>query len=292
MLIPAPFTNPLPDQAIASMAASYYIPGKDLKIIGEVFAAKPDQSVAYVDSGNISSEFILGGKYDVNSAAAVQIGGGTRLGEGLFTPDWRVYAGINIALDLGRKIAATSKPEVVHWNTYKGYQPADIEALKNKPFDEIAKLHEFQLRKTVPDADFVGEKPPFEIIRLDGFDFDFGKADIRPEYYEMLNKLAAYLATQPKVLKIRIEGHTDSLGALDRNRRLGQLRADSVRDYLSHSEMIKSLIMEPVGYGADRPISDNSNFQGRKANRRVEIRILRRIPAAPETLQRVIPKGN
>jgi outer membrane protein OmpA-like peptidoglycan-associated protein len=152
----------------------------------------------------------------------------------------------------------------------------EIEAMASKPFDELAKQHEFQLRTSVPDANYAGKKPPFEVIRLENFDFDTGSAVIRDEYIPLLNRLHAYISTGPGILKLRIEGHTDSVGSGEKNRKLSQARADAVFKSLAEKGKL-SMDVEPRGYGAERLIADNSNFQGRKQNRRVEIRILRRV---------------
>lgn len=275
--------EPLPDQIISSLATSYYMDSADLKIIAEIFAAKTTESIPYIDSNQISSELLLGAKYDIHSLASVHMGMGTHLGDGLYTPDWRIYLGLNINLDILKKAQHQPASETLTQSApmitmYKGYQPSDIEQLKEVPFDTLAKKHEFRLRTTVPESDFHGSKPPFEIIRLDNFDFDFGSSKIRPENYQMLDNLATYLASDPPIYKARIEGHTDSLGSPERNRKRGQERADSVTAYLRKHPIVNRIKLESVGFGSDRPIADNSNFQGRQRNRRVEIRILRQPP--------------
>lgn len=279
--------EPLGNQAIASLAASYYLPSFDTKLIAELYMAKPTESVRYIESSGISSELLLGLKYDALANASINVGGGTRLSKGFFTPDWRAYLGVNINFDVLETPTTTMLPQpaIVNVSHYKGYLPRDIEVLKEYSFDEISKSHEFQLRTTVPEKDFAGVKPPFEVIRLESFDFDFGSSQIRPNYYALLDRLAAYLAAEPSVIKIRVEGHTDSIGSLERNRTVSQARADSLKQYLNETAKLDRLKIEAVGFGADRPIADNGNFQGRKQNRRVEIRILRRLAEGPTRLE-------
>lgn len=280
--IPNAIYEPLPNQYIASFGISHYFPDSDLKWIGEVLVSKPTESVRYLDSSRIASEALTGFKYDALSTTSVHAGAGTRLSNGLFTPDWRIYIGVNFSFELLKKrepapaeiVVSPVSPTI---QLYEGYQQDEIESMKDMPFDELAKKYEFRLRKTVPEKDFNGDKPPFEAIRLDHFDFDFGSAQIRPENYPMLNDLASYLASKPEVLKIRVEGHTDSVGSSERNKLRSQQRADAVKKYLKGRGVLPQLEMEAVGYGAERPIAENGNFQGRKQNRRVEIRILRQI---------------
>lgn len=293
--IPAAVYAPLGNQIIASMATSYYATSLDLKLIGEIYAAKLIQSTRQFDAEKIASEVLLGAKFDAINQISIQAGVGRRLTEGLFTPDWRVYAGLNIAFDILDRVAplAPAPVEVVQQpvpaatiqrvEIYKGYQPGDIEEMAAKPFDDLAKNHEFQLRTSVPAADFTGDRPPFEVIRLENFDFDTGSAVIREEHYALLDRLFAYITTGPSILKLRIEGHTDSVGSYAKNKKLSQARADSVYKYLAEKGKLE-MGVEPRGYGAERPIADNSNFQGRKQNRRVEIRILRRLVPNPDKM--------
>jgi len=49
-------------------------------------------------------------------------------------------------------------------------------------------------------------------------------AAIRPESYNILNQLALTLKANPDIKHIRIEGHTDSDGPADYNKRLSQQR--------------------------------------------------------------------
>lgn len=68
-------------------------------------------------------------------------------------------------------------------------------------------------------------------------------------------------------VRIRIEGHTDSIGGRALNLALSQRRAQSVADYLV-SQGIASGRLEVQGYGYERPLPGRSASDG--ANRRVE----------------------
>ncbi|MGB8338525.1 MAG: OmpA family protein [Burkholderiales bacterium] len=72
--------------------------------------------------------------------------------------------------------------------------------------------------------------------------------------------------------EIEIAGHTDSRGSPVVNQELSQARAESVRDYLV-ANGVSSNRLKPVGYGAARPIADNSTSQGQKKNRRIEFSV-------------------
>ncbi|GEM_PF-1802550 len=102
--------------------------------------------------------------------------------------------------------------------------------------------------------------------------FETGKAIIRPESFPVLDEIAQVLKDNPG-LRIRIEGHTDSVGPASYNLRLSQKRANAVRNYLI-SKGIDPSRLEAVGYGESRPIAPNTTPEGRAKNRRVEFVII------------------
>lgn len=107
------------------------------------------------------------------------------------------------------------------------------------------------------------------IVNLPDILFDVGKASLKSGAKYPLAKLAGILLIMQD-LNLRIEGHTDSTGSTKVNLRLSKQRADSVSEFLS-SQGIDPSRIQTAGYGAERPISDNSTAQGRRENRRVEI---------------------
>ncbi len=89
---------------------------------------------------------------------------------------------------------------------------------------------------------------------------------------QILKEVAQALKDTPRIKKLRIEGHTDSVGDDAKNLYLSQQRADSVM-----SALLKLGIdpgrMEAVGFGETRPIASNSTASGRAENRRTEFNI-------------------
>ncbi|MBP6671852.1 MAG: OmpA family protein [Bacteroidetes bacterium] len=99
--------------------------------------------------------------------------------------------------------------------------------------------------------------------------FASNKSSLLPAAQSRLNQVTeALMATKERTLVV--EGHTDSQGAADFNLQLSQQRADAVRDYIISRGYSSSLI-SAKGIGKERPVSDNSNVEGRANNRRVEI---------------------
>jgi outer membrane protein OmpA-like peptidoglycan-associated protein len=71
-------------------------------------------------------------------------------------------------------------------------------------------------------------------------------------------------------LRLRIEGHTDDVGSGAHNETLSAMRADSVKAALVANKISASRL-EAKGFGATKPIADNTDEPGRLKNRRVEM---------------------
>jgi len=104
--------------------------------------------------------------------------------------------------------------------------------------------------------------------------FKVNSAMISPEDRRALDELAQKAMTT-KGYVIEISGHADATGNAQRNRALSQQRADAVVRYLqeNHDIPLRRMIT-PFGYGQLRPAADNNTPEGRRQNRRVEVKIL------------------
>ena len=114
-----------------------------------------------------------------------------------------------------------------------------------------------------------------DVIKLnlpDGVTFDFGKADLKSQFYPALNNVAATLKEYNQTI-VEISGHTDSVGSDAVNQRLSEQRAQNVGSYLIGQGLQRERF-EIVGFGKRYPVADNSTDQGRALNRRVEVRIV------------------
>ncbi len=107
-----------------------------------------------------------------------------------------------------------------------------------------------------------------------GILFALGSADLLPESTPTLNDLIRALG-QDSNLRVRIEGHTDSTGNADSNKRLSEARARAVVAYLTQEGGIAASRLEAVGMGPDHPVADNATAEGRQTNRRVELVVIR-----------------
>lgn len=110
-----------------------------------------------------------------------------------------------------------------------------------------------------------------DIIRVE---FDFDRAKVQESFRGRLVDVAERLKRSP-TLRLRVEGHTDSLGSHAYNDSLSQKRAESVKrdlqDLGGDPERITA-----VGYGERRPIAENDTESGRQKNRRALIVFLKK----------------
>jgi outer membrane protein OmpA-like peptidoglycan-associated protein len=102
--------------------------------------------------------------------------------------------------------------------------------------------------------------------------FDFDKANIEPQYRDILNRIAGVLMTL-KGYSIYVYGYTDDVGTQDYNLKLSSRRAQAVRDSLVQAGINPGLITTK-GFGQSDPRVKDDSAQGRAANRRVEIGIV------------------
>ena len=89
---------------------------------------------------------------------------------------------------------------------------------------------------------------------------------------EILAQLLAFLKQNDKVTRVRIEGHTDAVGAKPKNAKLSNARAAAVVQWLA-AQGVETSRLHPAGFGPDKPIADNTTAEGRAKNRRTEFHL-------------------
>lgn len=104
--------------------------------------------------------------------------------------------------------------------------------------------------------------------------FEHNRARIRSVSHDLLAEIAQVINENPRIKKIRIEGHASAEGRREHNLELSKRRAEAVRDHLVRHGNVAAERLEAEGYGPDRPIADNETEAGREANRRVEFTIV------------------
>lgn len=102
--------------------------------------------------------------------------------------------------------------------------------------------------------------------------FKAGRAELSESSYLTMAKVAE-AADHCRHAKLQVAVHTDSAGDAAVNLKLSQRRAEVVRRQLVRNGVQPSRLTA-VGYGEKQPRVRNATAEGRRANRRVEFRVL------------------
>lgn len=128
-----------------------------------------------------------------------------------------------------------------------------IKAQKNGYFGKAASAITRGLTETTHFVeDFPLSKIPAGDIEIEGIEYDFDKATLRPKSLEILDKIVDLLKINDN-LTIELSSHTDSRGNDAYNMRLSQARAQSCVDYLLLKGIPKTRVIAN-GYGETKPI--------------------------------------
>ncbi len=231
--------EPLGNQWIASIAGSTHFLKTNTRLITEIFSSAPATPRGPDAKRSSSSlEWIFGVKQIVDQNMSFHAGMGTELLHGFASPDWRFYAGINLAY--GPWFGITGKP---------------LTLLPSRRLEE----------------------PPLSEKRfvIQGLFFPFGSDQIEQDVLDAIQELVERIKFEAPYEKIIIEGHTDSIGSEEYNLKLSLNRAVAIAEVLVKKYGLSREKMQTFGYGETRPIADNGDYQGRHDNRRVEFRIIK-----------------
>ena len=105
--------------------------------------------------------------------------------------------------------------------------------------------------------------------RIYGINFDTDSDVIKPESKAALDNIVK-LAKEKADWKFTIEGHTDSTATATHNQTLSEKRAAAVKANLVAAG-VAAARLNTQGFGATKPVGDNSTSIGRAQNRRVEL---------------------
>jgi OmpA-OmpF porin, OOP family len=112
---------------------------------------------------------------------------------------------------------------------------------------------------------------PLEVgttVSLQNILFKQSTAELLPDSYPELDRVAVFLAANPNV-SIELAGHTDNRGSYRQLMALSQQRVNRVKAYLVSKGIDKKRITGK-GYGGSKPIAGNDTEEQRILNRRVE----------------------
>jgi len=106
------------------------------------------------------------------------------------------------------------------------------------------------------------------IFRLKKMNFASGTSTVPASSKPLLSKVNDIIRFVGAEI-VAVEGHTDSVGAADLNKKLSTKRAISVANYLA--SLAGGYKIGYIGYGESRPIASNATKAGRAINRRVDL---------------------
>jgi len=133
----------------------------------------------------------------------------------------------------------------------------------------------FLLRNYRSPEDIILSLSPTRSIKVvpsDTLYFGFDQAVLSDVAKRQLQALADALGSEELLAcRFLLEGHTCSKGSEEYNQSLSERRAEAVLKGLTDRGITRDRLTAK-GFGESRPIADNSNEQGRRRNRRVEIR--------------------
>lgn len=102
--------------------------------------------------------------------------------------------------------------------------------------------------------------------------FDFNKANIRPDAGKILDRFASFLK-ENKHLQFQLASHTDQCGSAKYNKTLSQKRAKSSFEYLISRGINRKQLVSYIGEGEGKPLENRGQNRGScksQKNRRTE----------------------
>ena len=126
--------------------------------------------------------------------------------------------------------------------------------------------------RTMRDLGFVETDEGWTLSMGSRVLFGFGADRLGPDEVETVARLTDSLI-KVGLTRVRVEGHTDSIGDATVNQRLSLRRAEVVAREME-SRGFPAAGLQVRGLGAARPIADNATEAGRTQNRRVAVIVL------------------
>jgi len=253
-------------------------------IVGPGLAQLPSEAGRAVAHSPL--ELLVTGRFRVANKLDIVAGLGPGLTAGVGTPAFRFFGGIAWAPSADRDgdgivdsdDECPDDPEDLdEFEDADGCPDLDNDGDQILDPDDLCpndpeNYNDFKDDDGCPDdtiAVVTGEK----IVILEKILFVTGKDRILRRSYPVLEAVQTTLEENPRITKIRIEGHTDDRGSDSYNQRLSESRASAIMRYLVEAGIDPDRLVA-VGYGEARPIDDNGTEEGRERNRRVEFTIL------------------
>jgi outer membrane protein OmpA-like peptidoglycan-associated protein len=112
----------------------------------------------------------------------------------------------------------------------------------------------------------------YQVVAEEEVLFDVNRSTLNDGARQELDTLAAKVLALKRFV-VEVQGYTDKTGPTDYNLDLSRKRANSVVRYLTGQHKVPLHRVHLLGLGADDPVADNTTRDGRRQNRRVEVRV-------------------
>ncbi len=206
---------------------------------------------------------------------------------------WYAAARVGVTFLLGTSAAEErqQKREAAEAGVRRARQIAEQTRVRELPRADEQGLRDSALSRPVvedspPDPPVIplpavrgnpGTNPPLpekgKSLILKGVNFELNRAALTQDSEPALTAVLNALLARPDI-EVLIVGHTDLAGSRDFNQSLSFHRAQAVYTWLVKRGVAAKRLMV-AGKGADEPIADNVTVQGKAANRRIELRVLK-----------------
>ena len=160
--------------------------------------------------------------------------------------------------------------------------PSDNPTETPTELEELIEMQE-EIQKVLEESKLAGQvklevnERGLLIRFLENVLFDSGKADLKPQAMEIIDRVSDIVKETTK--KVIVEGHTDNIPIstykFPSNWELSTTRAVNVVKYMIDHNGIVAARLSAAGYADQHSISENNSIEGRKNNRRVDMVILR-----------------
>jgi len=173
-----------------------------------------------------------------------------------------VQVGDNLASTLLNQLLQGMEPVFTH----AGWEASHSVSIKASPvnFSEAYSAYLDCINQLFP----VG----FETVERTSILFDTDKSNVKKLYKKRLKLVVDYMALDPEVNAIYVDGHTDEIGRRGYNWDLSQRRSESVRKVLLELGVPDDQIIVRY-HGETMPIAANFPTTERSKNRRVTLRL-------------------
>ena len=171
-----------------------------------------------------------------------------------------------------KEIAAASAAASQKDNKINSLSVANVESQQR--IDQMRRVDEVfasaRASYKTEEADVLREGDKM-IIRLKGLNFKSGNTDLTAKDIDLLNRASQTIA-QYAPAAITIEGHTDTTGNTNKNKKISTQRAEVVKKYLEGTMAKEEPVdIKALGMGSEKPVARNDRSKGRAQNRRVDL---------------------